>query len=298
MMVRPCRVRVVIPHHFSGNLSQERYGSTSGKVMARAIALGRCLGGVLALARSEQDTTLDIGAQARSILPSSKLRTRLCGVQIDCHVFISGDAVLADVLECFAGRIQVHGLALENPRLLPAAARDFLIGAEPAADLSLYMEDDLVLHDRMFVDKLIWFSQRTNHQVVLMPHRYECSRDPQHARFFVDGPLHPEFIGQYYQPRQQVASGCFWDGQEVSFDLPTNPHSGLFAMSAPQLELMRDRIQPIAGFVGPLESVATYTALSLFPVWKPGWIHREFLSVEHAFPSFLGYQRTLPLLTA
>ncbi|MCP9799186.1 hypothetical protein [Synechococcus sp. RedBA-s] len=264
--------------------------------MRRAVALGRCLGSVLSLARSEEETILDIGHQGLRSAPPSTIRSCLAGVRIDCHVFVSGEECLSDVLECFAGRIQVHHEVLENPRLLPAAARDYLLKVEEPADLSLYLEDDLVIHDRLFVDKLIWFSERTQHKVVLMPHRYECSRDPEHARLYVDGPLRDDFIGRYYRPMTQVAEGRFWDGQEVTFDAPGNPHSGLFALTAPQRQHLRGRPQPIDGFVGPLESVATYTALSVFPVWKPAWHCRDFLAIEHAFPSFLGYLGRLPQL--
>ena len=41
------------------------------------------------------------------------------------------------------------------------------------------------------------------------------------------------------------------------------------------------------GFVGPLETVATFTVLQHSPVIKPSWAQRDFLLLEHAHPSFL-----------
>ena len=54
-------------------------------------------------------------------------------------------------------RMQVHDVQLENPRHLPLATRNWLIQQEPIADLTLYLEDDLVIVDPLFLDKQHWF---------------------------------------------------------------------------------------------------------------------------------------------
>jgi hypothetical protein len=80
----------------------------------------------------------------------------------------------------------------------------------------------------------------------------------------------------------------------VSFDVASNAHSGSFSLSRPQLELLRERGVPDEGFVGPLETVATYTVMKHFPVLKPSWACRDFLAVEHGHPSFLIWRNRLP----
>ncbi len=199
------------------------------------------------------------------------------------------------MLARFRGRLQVHRLELENPRLLPAAARDFLLQAEPNIDLGLYLEDDLVIGDRQYIDKLLWFNQATDHAVALMPHRFELTGDEGIARLYVDGPLRKKFLQKFQTPASGVAELRFWDGQTVHFDRASNPHSGSFAISRPQMQLLRQQSEwPIEGFVGPLESVATYTVLQRYPVWKPSWKCREFLGIEHGYSTFLPYRQQFP----
>jgi hypothetical protein len=227
--------------------------------------------------------------------PTSRYPGRgLPGVWIDCHLFVTGETWLEQVVAPFLPRLTLHRLDLEDPLRLPREARRFLLEAEDPADLSLYLEDDLVIHDRLYCDKLHWFLERTEHRYALMPHRFELTGDPEVCRLFIDGPLMADRLARFQQARPDVARGRFWDGQEVSFDVASNPHSGSFAVSPPQLEVLRQRGVAEDGFVGPLETVATYTVMQHFPVWKPSWACRDFLAVEHGHPSFLGWRTRLP----
>ncbi|EAQ75821.1 hypothetical protein WH5701_03209 [Synechococcus sp. WH 5701] len=286
---------MVIPHFFSRTPAEEGYGSTRGDELIRGIALSRCIGSILALARSEADDILDIGSRTIAQAPSAAFPSpQLSGINLELHVFVTGEQWIKPVLNSFRGRIHLHRQELDNPRLLPASARDFLLQAEPIADLSMYLEDDLVIGDRQYIDKLLWFMQTTQHGIGLMPHRYELTGEHGTARLYVDGPLRHEFLNQFQSPALNVAGLRFWDGQIVHFDRSTNPHSGSFSLSRPQVEKLREQTAwPIEGFVGPLESVATYTVLQQFPVWKPSWACREFLGIEHGCPSFLHYRQHL-----
>ncbi len=290
---RPTLVRVAIPHHWQAREGAVGHGALRREEgMHRAIALARCLGGVLALARGEREQILAIAGERIIGAPGPAYPARrLPGVWVDCHVFVNGDAYRHDVLTTFERRIRVHRLALEDPMQLPAAARDFLLHeAAPPADLSLYLEDDLVIGDRLYADKLLWFCERTDHRFALMPHRYELTGVVSTPRLFVDGPLDPSYLSEFQEAREGVAQGRFWDGQEVSFDLASNPHSGSFALSLPQARKLKQEGLEAREFVGPLETVATGTPLAAFPVLKPGWAWRDFLLLEHAHPSFLAYR--------
>lgn len=58
----PLRVRVCIPHHFREQGTDHPYGSGQpGTRMARSLALGRCLAGLLNLQRGALDLRLHIG---------------------------------------------------------------------------------------------------------------------------------------------------------------------------------------------------------------------------------------------
>lgn len=286
------RLRVAIPHFFCEMNGGSGYGSgRPGQRLARSLALGRCLSGLLALRRSPNDAVLHIGDRCIEHWPARADRLqRLMALELDIHVFSDGEHQLDDVLSLFSGRIHQHTVALENPRHLPLAARDWLIQTHAEADLLFYLEDDLVITDPLFIDKQRWFLERTNHQLVLMPHRVEPTLHAADAQLLVDGPLRPEFLQQFCTPQKQAVKGRFDpESEEVSFDISNNPHAGCFLISQQQAKGLEGQNLPRDGFVGPLETAATLTVLAHFPVLKPSTGHQRFLQIEHGHPSFLSY---------
>lgn len=290
-------VRVGIPHFFRETAGGSGYGSgRPGQRLARCLALSRCLGSLLRLRRSPSDAVLHIGGQRIDQWSNQRSALqRLDRIEIDLHVFTDGEHRLEDALALHTGRIQLHNVQLENPRHLPLATRNWLIQQEPKADLTLYLEDDLVIADPLFLDKQHWFLNRTGERLVLMPHRFEPIASGPQARLLVDGPLHPEFIGRFRTPQANAVRGRFDPhGDEISFDITDNPHAGCFALGPGQVEHLRQQVLPNDGFVSPLETAATLTVLQHFPVLKAAAPHQGFLTVEHGHPSFLSYLQTFP----
>ncbi len=302
-MARPCAVRVAIPHCFRAG-GDDRYGSRrEGNRLRRSLALARCLGSVLALARSAAVLELNHDHVGVVRCPADPQASRDPGAAVaelvlELHVFVTGCDCLEDVLALYAGRIVVHRLDLADPLELALAARDWLVAATPVVDLALYLEDDLVVHDPYYFDKLLWFSAQVQHRYALMPHRYELSGDPSACRLQVDGrlelpsgPLTPGRQGQGQAELLQVR-GTYLNGQAVEFVEAANPHAGTFCLSAPQvrwLQAQGPEALPREGFIGPLETAATYTVLCHFPVLKPAASCRDFLTIEHGHPVFLAY---------
>lgn len=288
------RVRVGLPHYFQERDGSSGYGSyRRNSRLPRSLALARCLHSLLALERQQTDWELNISKRCLQQTPTLQRGHQwLPAVSIEIHVFTDGTHQLGEVLHLFTGRIQVHRLTLDDPRQLPLACRDQLITAEPGADLTLYCEDDLVINDPLFFDKQLWFLNRTQGRAVLMPHRYELIPSASGRRLLPDGPLKPSVTARFYQPRDNVASGQFLDGQTVSFDRSPNPHSGMFCINSAQAALLRKQTLPRTGFASPLETAATLTVLQYFPVLKPALSQRSFLWVEHAHSSYLGYMDT------
>ena len=106
---------------------------------------------------------------------------------------------------------------------------------------------------------------------------------------YIDGPIEHEIFAQWHQPQQQFAQGSFRFYPKLEFDIPSNPHSGFFGVSRQQLLRLREFSLPRDGFVGPLETAATYTVGAVFKLLKPSLNYREFLTIEHGHPSYLGY---------
>lgn len=293
------RLRVAIPHFCrEGSSEQETgYGSTRAKSrLPRSVALARCLGSVLALNRSPSDWILNIAEKAIEPTPTSR-HTKQRSVHVELHLFVSGEDWLKEVVECFASRIHVHQLDLDDPQHLPLQAVRQLLDMGDSADFSMYLEDDLVVQDPYYLDKFAWFCQRTDHQFVLMPHRKEPSVANAPQSLYVDGPIKEQDQAQsvWASDEQMFANGRFWDGQEIEFVEASNPHSGSFCVSRPQLEKMRNAPWPPPSFVGPLETAATGSVFNIFPVLKPSWACRDFLNIEHGNPSFIGLMNQLPI---
>ena len=293
----PLRVRAAIPHFFHESAQGSGYGSgRSGQHLARCIALARCLSSLLALRRSSGDALLNIGERRIEHWPAQPQQAqRAEAIELELHLFSDGRHLLHEVVELFHGRLHHHPLALENPRLLPIHTRNWLLQQQPTADLTIYLEDDLVINDPLFLDKQLWFLQRTEHQAVLMPHRIEPAFAAAEAQLLVDGPLAPAFIQRFCMPQEDGAQGRFEpNGPLIHFDVASNPHSGTFVLSGPQVERLRPMELPSDGFISPLETAATLTVLPHFPVFKPAKGQQRFLQIEHGHPSFLSYLNSLP----
>ena len=288
------RVHVCIPHYSpkqsDAPANPHGYGSLrSGDQFQRALALNRCLHGLLALQRLAEIAVLNIHHtridHTQSYLPPLKLKISVC---------TDGEHKLDQVLNLFESRVEVVRLQPETPRELPLACRDYLIANRTQADLLMYLEDDLVIHDPAFFDKQRWFLDKTDHSFCLMPHRYELVNQPEIHQLLVDGPINPQYLGQFMEPRINAAKGLYGGQEMVIFDLASNPHSGCFVVSDQQAKELSKQPLPRKGFIGPLETAATLTVLHRYPVMKPSLENWKFLQLEHGHPSFRSYINKFP----
>ena len=288
------RVHVCIPHYAREQAetasNPNGYGSLrAGAQFQRSLALSRCLCGLLNLQRQAEMTVLNIDQKRIDHFPANQ-----SSLELKITVCSDGEHQLGEVLDLFANRIERLELQLDDPRKLPLACRDHLIQQRAGADLLMYLEDDLVIHDPSFFDKQHLFLTKTEHRFCLMPHRYEPVHQGAIHQLLVDGPISPQFIGRFMQPQRDAAKGFYGGQEEVHFDLTDNPHSGCFVISAQQAEDLSQKELPQEGFVGPLETAATLTVLHRFPVMKPSLKHWKFLQLEHGHSSFRCYLNSLP----
>ena len=293
MNVQTITVRAVIPHYFAEAKAPVReigagFGSRHpGSRLARSIAFSRCLQGLLNLRRSSEDLQLDFRTTSGVATPAA---ADFFELKLEVVVVVYQDACLLDVIAPLVPQVQVLRSDLDDPRELGLAARDWLISHPSPADLNLYLEDDLVIHDPLFAEKILWMAQRSHHQCVLLPHRYELTRRLDlPPRLLIDGEIDNDETKAWHNPSPGIATGAFRGQQGLRFDCPSNPHSGCFGISRPQLLVLRERELPRDGFVGPLETAATYTVGCAFLLLKPALANRRFLMIEHGHPSYLGY---------
>jgi hypothetical protein len=163
--------------------------------------------------------------------------------------------------------------------------------AERAGRYDYYclFEDDFVIHDGLFFEKLAAFTNSFGNDALLQPNRYEASGG--HKVYF-DGPLVPEVMASIQQPDgPQELSSC-WLGMPVTFERPSNPHAGGFFVNAKQFERLRAWPGfgiPGAEFVRTIETWATYAIVSVFCVYKPASPSADLLEFEHRGTRYLDH---------
>ena len=178
----------------------------------------------------------------------------------------------------------------QNGLMLGFEAQDFLASkADCGYDIYGYMEDDLVIQDPQFFQKLFWLHSLLSPSDLVLPQRVEFGSDPHIVdRFYIDGPLDASELDKLHlesRPFIVVKS----PGGDVVFETPKNPHSGCFFLSADQLlhwcsqSFWLDRD---CSFISPLESAATLGISRAFKLLKPCFTHASWFELQHWGTSF------------
>lgn len=145
------------------------------------------------------------------------------------------------------------------------------------------MEDDLIIHDPLFFDKLLWFSAQFPGNRILQPHRFEISKAGRIAKFLIE-PKFKERNVLFSREGQVRFIESDWRGYPVAFELPNNPHSGCSFVTDQQLKFWTRQpwfYDKEVNWEGPLESAATSSLARTFDVYRPVERQSNFFEVEH-----------------
>jgi hypothetical protein len=153
-------------------------------------------------------------------------------------------------------------------------------------DYYAVVEDDSVIHDPLFFEKLAWFERQFGTTRLLQPLRYEMAQSGTPALVSAWPSIDIKTLKRLGMRRdgQPERLQAEWHGHPQSFILPNNPHVAGFFVSDAQLRnwastpWLYDRD---ASFVGPLESAMCLSPCRAFDVYQPGAPDPFFLSIEH-----------------
>jgi hypothetical protein len=184
-----------------------------------------------------------------------------------------------------------------DPAMLAFACHDRLALRLGNYDWYCYVEDDILLLDPMFFQKLSWFNSNFGDDKLLSPNRFEVFEDT--LKVYVDG-------GNEYQPIPETGFREIpplvgnYGGREMRFQAPVNPMAGCFFLNARQMD--RWARSPgfgsrYAGSFNPVEAAAFLGQRKLFDFYRPAVQNADFLEVQHAAPR-LSYGRTPSRLLA
>ncbi len=155
------------------------------------------------------------------------------------------------------------------------------------ADWFIHLEDDILVQDATFLDKLTFFNQSTNQpKSLLLPNRFESMAG---RKYYIDLRWpHGDF-----RPEAWAALATFQAGG-VSFGQCANSHSACYFLNRLQLDLWldspRDWHNKITG-AGPQESWSSCMLNEVFDLYKPHPSNLHYLEVRHCHPTY--FQRLL-----
>jgi hypothetical protein len=277
------RILFAIPHYFRPTADGPVYGSLRSAPAARTASVAACL---TAIQQSFGRPQCVIDIARRTTLPANHATAN----GADVVVCTTGNHHLLDRLppenHCYSKQAtdaEPMRLGFECHRVL----RDRM---SEGYDYFCYLEDDLVIRDPWFFEKLRWFTDRFGDDTLLMPNRYEVLPGQIVHKAYVDGPLKPEATRAFQNIAVEPILETEFLGKRIRFERATNPHSGGFFLNRRQMEFWATTPgfgEGDSRFVGPLESAATLGVMQTFRISKPAAANAAFLEVEHHQPAFL-----------
>ncbi len=281
------RFLFTIPHYFSPPQGGKWHGSQSGKANWRATVLRNT---VLSLHQT-------FGA-SQCMMQLERRETEAANGSLRGEVTVvictsPGEANLIEQSELHPSLYQQVACA-DPPNQLGYACHRVMQQRRGDADWFGYLEDDVLLQDSLFFQKLSWFSQLAGPAALLLPNRFEVSDGPHVHRAYVDGDLRAATAAPWQDRSVQAEISGNALGQSVRFLRPSNPHAGCFFLSRDQLAQWAQQAYFLDGsdaFIGPLESAATLGIMRTFRIYKPAIECAGFLEVQHQSQQFIGQLR-------
>ncbi len=279
------KILLTIPHYYDP-LKKGSHGSLRSKPEVRAGALAKCINtfhgnfGPKQVMLSHKDRFAYRASEANAY----EITVIICAVE--GKNLISELPVLR---KNFSAKIFK---SMDNPKNLGFACQDVLKENLGQYDFYCFMEDDIIIRDAMFFEKLEWFDKTFGAKRLLHANRYELSKAGPAHKVYVDGTLAKRATAHISQPEDEKTISATYGAREIVFERPSNPHSGVFFLNQEQMEMWvakdyfgaRDH-----SFISPLESSASLGIMKTFSLYKPNADHAYFFEVQHHGTGYAGH---------
>lgn len=276
------KILITIPHYYSAS-NESIHGSGKKNPQPRIQALSACLFSIYSLFSASQ-CMMDI-QNKKAISVNNNLVH-----DIDIVICTTDNKHLLEHLSVPRSFYKHHQVTLENPKFLGFECQKILRENLEKYDYYCFMEDDLIINDPLFFEKIKWFNQGTESINLLQPNRYEVSARGKVLKAYVDGDIRRKASENYQNINEFSHLHTNFLGQKIVFQRPLNPHSGCYFLNQNQMEYWVDQphfLDMDTSFISPLESSATLGIMKTFRVYKPVPQNASFLEIQHFGNQFL-----------
>lgn len=277
------KILITIPHYYNHD-EKSIHGSGKKNPTPRNQALFACLFNIRSLFGNSQSILNIIDHTALPVNQNFKH-------EIDIVICTANEKHLLEHLNLPEGSFTQHNSELENPKNLGFECQKVLKENIGKYDYYCFMEDDLIIHDPLFFEKLNWFNKGTESINLLQPNRYEMSPRGKVLKAYVDGNINPKATAKFQNIQEFTHLHSNFLGQKIVFQRPLNPHSGCFFLTQKQMEYWASQehfLDMDVSFISPLESSASLGIMKTFRVYKPIPQNASFLEIQHFGDAFLG----------
>ncbi len=175
------RLLVTIPHYFGKPLLKSTHGSSSQAADRRLSILTRTITAIHQTLGSSQ-----------VMMQISQGRTEQANSLTNCEITVilctSARDHLVEQLQLSQGRYE-HVVADIVPTHLGYACHDQMLQLASDFDWFMYLEDDLLVLDPMYLEKSRWFLELAGEDCVLQPNRFEANHRTLANKAYVDGSI-------------------------------------------------------------------------------------------------------------
>lgn len=273
------RILIVIPHVFAPSEGSLYSSQNEAKREVKSKALQRAT--VENLDRHHQKYCIHASlGKGRPVV--TRRQSTSMGHDIEVQLYTPKTATLSGKLEATGPGLKIIETRVDDLQRVPGIASRRAIEQAEDYDVIGYMEDDCVIEDPEFFEKIRALVSITGGDYAFIPHR--CEQIPGEGDVILSG------------DPDGGRPDLFWDtGEELEIAWPlgarrfyraTNPHSGCYFLTRDQAINVRTYWQgcswePSMVLSGPLEQAGSGVLLPVLKLMKPVPEHYRFLMVRH-----------------
>ena len=276
------KILIVIPHYYKYD-PKSKNASSYMKDEARAKVLQETITSIFDTFNPNDRYINNALVENQLIYYLESANTRL-KYKIDICICTYKDFHLLDMIDIPKYKYHRIDVNTSSPIYLEFGCLKVLKNNLNHYDYNCLLEDDLVINDSYFFNKLSWFEDTFGIDCLLQPHRYIINQYPRFTKVYCDPELQKSLMRRWVNFNSKLNLEAIYLNKKIKFIKSTNPHSGSFFLSSRQFEHMVNEKSygiPTAEFISPIESAATLGIMKSFNVYKTVQEDNNFFEIEH-----------------